>query len=100
MTITKKKDGSSLIVAVVGRLDTSTTPGFEAELKPELNGVTELVLDFDGLDYISSAGLRALLSFQKQMNTQGSMKIKNVNDIVNEIFEVTGFSDILTVESK
>ena len=99
MTVTKKKDGSTLYVGVSGRLDTSTTPAFEAEVKPELAGVTELILDFKALDYISSSGLRALLSLQKQMNVQGSMKIKNVNDIVNEIFEVTGFSDILTVEN-
>lgn len=98
MTITKKKDGSALCAAVSGRLDTTTSPDFEAQIKPELEGITELILDFKGLDYISSAGLRALLSFQKQMNKQGSMKITNANDIVKEIFEVTGFSDILTVE--
>ena len=98
MTITKKKEGSVLCAEVSGRLDTSTSPDFEAAIKPELEGITELILDFKGLDYISSAGLRALLSFQKQMNKQGSMKIKNVNEIVTEIFEVTGFSDILTVE--
>ena len=98
MTIKKEKKGSVLTAAVQGRLDTSTSPEFEAELKPELDGVTELILDFKQLDYISSAGLRVLLTFQKKMNAQGSMKIKNVNDIVAEIFEVTGFSDILTIE--
>ena len=98
MTITKKKDGTTLCAAVSGRLDTSTTPEFEADIKPELEGLTELVLDFSALDYISSAGLRAILSFQKQMNKQGSMKITGANDIIKEIFEVTGFSDILTIE--
>lgn len=98
MTITKKKDGTVLCAAVSGRLDTSTSPEFEAQMRPELEGLTELVLDFKDLDYISSAGLRVLLTFQKQMNVQGKMTIKNSNDIIMEIFEVTGFSDILTLE--
>ena len=67
-------------------------------MRPELEGLTELVLDFKELDYISSAGLRVLLTFQKQMNAQGKMTIKNSNEIIMEIFEVTGFSDILTLE--
>lgn len=98
MTINKKKDGTVLCAAVSGRLDTSTSPEFEAQMRPELEGLTELVLDFKDLDYISSAGLRVLLTFQKQMNVQGKMTIKNSNDIIMEIFEVTGFSDILTLE--
>ena len=98
MTITKKKDGTKLYAAISGRLDTFTTPQADAELKDGIEQVTELELDFKDLDYISSSGLRFLLSLQKIMNKQGSMKIININEIVREIFEVTGFSDILTVE--
>jgi len=98
MTINKKLEGTKLTATVSGRLDTSTTPQADAQLKDGIDKVTELVLDFKDLDYISSSGLRLLLSLQKTMNKQGSMKITNVNETVNEIFEVTGFSDILTVE--
>lgn len=98
MTITKNFDGKTLYAALEGRLDTTTTPDAEKELKGSLENVSELILDFSGLDYISSAGLRLLLMLQKAMNAVGSMKIINTNDIVKEIFEVTGFSDILTVE--
>ncbi len=98
MTITKNQNGSHLDLALEGRLDTTTAPQLEAELKQSVNGVTELVLDFSGLEYLSSAGLRVLLSAQKVMNKQGSMVIKNVNETIMEIFEVTGFSDILTIE--
>ena len=98
MTITKKQNGSHLDLALEGRLDTTTAPQLEAELKQSVNGVTELVLDFSGLEYLSSAGLRVLLSAQKVMNKQGSMVIKNVNETIMEIFEVTGFADILTIE--
>lgn len=98
MTITKTKTGSSLTLALKGRLDTTTAPQLEAELKASLNGVETLVLDFAGLDYLSSAGLRVLLTAQKQMNKQGSMVVRNVNETINEIFEVTGFCDILTIE--
>ena len=97
MTITKKQDGSSLALALAGRLDT-TAPQLEAELKQSVNGVTELALDFSELEYLSSAGLRVLLSAQKVMNKQGSMVIKNVNETIMEIFEVTGFVDILTIQ--
>lgn len=97
MNITKKQDGSKLTVALEGRLDTMTSPELEASLKDGLDGVTELVLDFTALEYISSAGLRVLLSTQKRMNVQGSMKVTGVNETVNEVFEVTGFSDILTI---
>ena len=98
MTIDKKQNGSALSIALEGRLDTTTAPELEAELKSSLNGVSELVFDFEKLDYISSAGLRVLLSTQKIMNKQGSMKILHVNDMIMEVFEVTGFSDILTIE--
>ena len=79
MTIDKKKDGSKLTFALEGRLDTTTSPELEAQLKDELNDVNELVFDMEKLEYISSAGLRVLLSAQKVMNKQGSMVIKNVN---------------------
>ena len=98
MTITKKSEGTSLTVAVSGRLDTVTSPELEEELSASLDGVTDLILDFAGLDYISSAGLRVLLSAQKRMNAQGSMKVTNVNETVNEVFDVTGFADFLTIE--
>ena len=98
MTITKTKQDSSLTVQLEGRLDTITAPQLEKELQDSLDGVTELVLDFEKLDYISSAGLRVLLSAQKVMNRQGQMKITHVNDTIREIFEVTGFMDILTIE--
>ena len=98
MTITKKQNEAALELALNGRLDTATAPELEKELASALKGVSELTLDFAGLDYVSSAGLRVLLSAQKTMSKQGSMKIKNVNEIIMEIFEVTGFSDILTIE--
>ena len=98
MTINKNLEGSTLTVALEGRLDTTTAPELEKELKSALNGVTELVFDFSKLDYISSAGLRVLLSAQKQMSKQGGMKVTKVNEMVMEVFEVTGFTDILTIE--
>ncbi len=98
MTINKRADGNSLTVAVEGRLDTTTAPELEKELNASLEGVTELVFDFVSLSYISSAGLRVLLSTQKRMNKQGSMKIINANSDIKDIFDVTGFMDILTVE--
>ena len=99
MEINKTLDGSKLTVALSGRLDTTTAPVFEKELKESLNNVDDLTLDFSGLEYISSAGLRVLLSAQKMLNaSSGAMKIVGANDIVKEIFEVTGFSDILTIE--
>ena len=97
MTITKNQNGSHLDLALEGRLDTTTAPQLEAELKQSVGGVTELTLDFSQLEYLSSAGLRVLLSAQKVMNRQGSMVIKNVNETIMEIFEVTGFADILTI---
>ena len=98
MTITKQQNGSNLVLALEGRLDTITSPELEAELKKDLNSVESLVLDFSKLDYISSAGLRVLLSAHKTMSAKGGMKVKNVNEIVSEVLDVTGFSDILTIE--
>ncbi len=98
MTIVKKENGSALELVLEGRLDTVTAPMLEQTLKDSLNGVEKLTLDFEKLDYISSAGLRVLLSAQKIMNRQGEMKLVHVNEIIMEIFEVTGFADILTVE--
>ena len=97
MHIEKKLEGSTLTVALEGRLDTTTTPDLE-EAIASLDGVSELVFDFAKLDYLSSAGLRAILSAQKRMNKQGSMKLRNVNDAVKEVFEITGFADFLTLE--
>ena len=98
MTINKNKNGTALTLTVEGRLDTITAPELEAVLKEELDGVEELTFDFSSLDYISSAGLRVLLSAQKRMNAQGTMKVTGVSEIIMEIFEVTGFTDILTIE--
>ena len=97
MTIKKELKGKELAVALEGRLDTITAPELETELKGSLDGVEKLTLDFSKLEYISSAGLRVLLSTQKRMNTQGSMTVANVNATIMEIFEVTGFNDILTI---
>lgn len=98
MTVNITKDGSKLSAAVNGRIDTTTVSELETRIKPELDGITSLTLDLKALDYISSAGLRLLLSLQKQMNKQGEMKVLNVNETVYEIFEVTGFSDFLDIE--
>jgi len=98
MTIEKKITGTELTIVLTGRLDTTTAPQLEAELKANLPGVEHLVLDFAALDYLSSAGLRVLLAAQKQMNKQGDMVVRSVNETIAEIFEVTGFSDILTIE--
>ena len=98
MTIEKTANAKELTLAVSGRLDTTTAPQLEAELKVSIGGVALLVLDFAGLEYLSSAGLRVLLSAQKVMNKQGSMVVRNVNETIQEIFEVTGFCDILTIE--
>ena len=98
MTINKTKNGTELTIALEGRLDTMTAPDLEAELKKSLDGVETLTLDISKLDYISSAGLRVLLSAHKRMSTKGGMKVTNVNDVVQEVFEVTGFADILTIE--
>ncbi len=98
MEIKKTKNENELTIAIEGRLDTTTAPMLEAELKQSINGVEKLVFDFGALEYLSSAGLRVLLSAQKVMNRQGEMVVRNVNDTIAEIFDVTGFADILTIE--
>lgn len=98
MIITKTTDGTSLTLVLEGRLDTVTAPQLESELRSSIDGIDKLFLDFTSLEYISSAGLRILLSTQKIMNKQGGMVIRNVNEDVMDIFEITGFVDILTVE--
>ena len=98
MNIERKKDGNALTLALEGRLDTMTAPQLDAVLEEALPGVEALTFDLEKLDYISSAGLRVLLSAQKAMNQQGAMKVKNANEMILEIFEVTGFCDILTIE--
>jgi len=97
MTVTKTLNANQLTVALEGRLDTTTSPELEAQLA-DLDGVARLVFDFEKLEYISSAGLRILLSTQKRMNKQGDMVIKNVAPAIMEVFDITGFSDILTIE--
>ena len=98
MTINKTQNGGELIIALEGRLDTTTAPQLEQELKAALPGVTALIWDMSSLAYLSSAGLRVLLAAQKQMNKQGSMKVTHVNETIMDIFEVTGFVDVLTIE--
>ena len=98
MTITKAVNGSELNIALEGRLDTTTAPMLEEELNASTNGVSVLVFDFSKLEYISSAGLRILLAMQKKMNKQGKMIIRNVCEDIMEVFEITGFGDILTIE--
>ncbi len=98
LNIEKTNNGGALVVSLDGRLDTITAPQLEQELGASLEGVTALTFDMEKLDYISSAGLRVLLSAQKRMNSQGSMKVTHVCETVMEIFEVTGFTDILTIE--
>lgn len=98
MTIDKKEQGTELEIVLSGRLDTTTAPQLDAELKQSVNGVTALIFDFAELEYISSAGLRVLLAAQKVMNKQGSMVIRHVNETIMEVFEVTGFSEILSIE--
>ncbi|MBP5288718.1 MAG: STAS domain-containing protein [Clostridia bacterium] len=98
MEILQNKNGNTMNVALKGRLDTTTAPQLEEALKSAISDVTSLIFDFSELDYISSAGLRVLLASQKQMNTRGEMKVTHVNDTIMEIFDVTGFTDILTIE--
>lgn len=97
MKIKKTENENSLTIELEGRLDTGTAPELERELNTSLDNVDELYFDFDGLDYVSSAGLRVLLAAQKTMNRQGKMVIQNVNDTIMEVFEMTGFVDILTI---
>ncbi len=98
MTITVNHTESAATIAVAGRLDTTTAPELEATIKANIDGITALTLDFAQLEYVSSAGLRVILSAQKTMNKQGAMTVKNVNETVMEVFEITGFADILTIE--
>ena len=97
MTIEKTLSGAELTVKLIGRLDTTTAPQLDTEIKENIAGIQKLVLDFAELAYISSVGLRVLLTAQKIMNKQGEMMILNVNETIREIFEVTGFIDILTI---
>jgi anti-sigma B factor antagonist len=98
MQITKTIEKDKLTISLQGRLDTLTAPHLDAEIQGRLEGVKSLVFDFKNLDYISSAGLRILLTAQKIMNKQGKMVVKNASSEIKEIFEVTGFCDILTIE--
>lgn len=98
MTIIKNSNGTDLTVALEGRLDTTTAPELEQALKESMDTATTLTLDFAKLEYISSAGLRVLLSAHKTMSKKGGMKVIHVNEIVSEVFDVTGFADILTIE--
>ena len=98
MTITTAFDNDKLTVSPVGRIDTITAPELDAVIRDNTDKINDLVLDFAGVEYISSAGLRVLLAAQKAMNKQGSMKIRSVNADIMEVFEITGFSDILTIE--
>ncbi len=98
MTITKKQDGTALEIALEGRLDTTTAPDLEKELSASLDAADTLTLDFANLAYISSAGLRVLLSAHRVMSRKGGMKVTHANEIVNEVFEVTGFAGIISME--
>lgn len=98
MTINKTITDNTLTIALDGRLDTMTSPKLEELLNEYLPGITALVFDLSHLAYVSSSGLRVLLMAQKQMNKQGSMVVKGVNEVIMEVLEVTGFSDILTIE--
>ena len=98
MEIIKNQNGDALEISLEGRLDTTTAPSLEAELKSSLNDVKSLVFNFQKLEYVSSAGLRVLLAAQKVMSKQGTMEITNVSSEIMEVFEITGFTDILTIK--
>ena len=98
MTIEMKRDGEAAVIEIAGRLDTTTAPVLDKTINENINGIKSLILDFKGLEYISSAGLRVLLSAQKKMQQIGSMTVKNVCEDVMEVFEMTGFADILSIE--
>ena len=98
MTIKIKKNKKEVIIKIAGRLDTTTAPALDKTINEDIKDAVNIVLDLKGLEYISSAGLRVLLSAQKKMQKIGSMKLKNVCEEVMEVFEMTGFSDILTIE--
>ena len=99
MTIEKTIEKNVAVLKTAGRLDTTTAPEFEAVIDQSVEGIKELVLDFSGLEYVSSAGLRVILKAQKLMNARGSMKLINVNETIMEVFDITGFADILNIES-
>lgn len=98
MTIDKITNGTEMIVNLTGRLDTISAPVLEAEVKQNIHGIETLIFDFAALEYLSSAGLRVILMAQKTMNKQGKMIVRNVNETIYEIFEMTGFLSILTIE--
>ena len=98
MTIEIKRNVEEVVLQVVGRLDTTTAPALDNAIMENINGIKSLILDFKALEYISSAGLRVLLSAQKKMNQIGKMKVINVCEEIMEVFEITGFADILTIE--
>ncbi len=98
MTIEKLINGENVALKISGRLDTQTAPQLEEELEAVLGGCKDLTLDMTTLEYVSSAGLRVILKAQKTMNTKGAMKLTNVNESIMEIFDITGFIDILTIE--
>lgn len=100
MRIIKTENGNSLCLALEGRLDTTTAPELEVTIRGSVNGIRELIIDMEALDYLSSAGLRVLLGAQRIMNKQGVMRVIHVNETIMEIFEVTGFVDILNIEKK
>ena len=98
MTIEKTIANASASLKIIGRLDTSTAPELEATIDGCVAGIKELVLDCNELEYVSSAGLRVILKAQKMMNAQGNMKLTHVNETIMEVFDITGFADILTIE--
>ena len=98
MEIRKEQEGNQLTITLEGRLDTTTAPNLEAELKSSIAGIEELIFDFEKLEYISSAGLRVILKTQKALTQKAGLKLINVSDNVREVFDITGFSDFLTIE--
>ena len=98
MTIEKLVNGNAAVLKIIGMLDTETAPELEAVIDSELEGIHDLTLDFEALEYVSSAGLRVILKAQKMMNAAGKMKVVHVNESIMEIFEITGFTSILTIE--
>ena len=98
MTIETKRNGKEIVIEVTGRLDTGSAPMLDQAINENVQDVEMLILDLNGLEYISSAGLRVLLNAQKKMNQLGAMKVKNVGEEVMSVFEMTGFADILTIE--
>ena len=98
MTIEIKRNAEEVVIEIVGRLDTNTAPALDKTIGEDVQDSQNLVLDFKGLEYISSAGLRVLLGAQKKMQKNGSLKVKNVCSDIMDVFEMTGFSDILTIE--